>query len=163
MTAIKIQKASTEDLIDILLLQKLAFKSEADIYNDFDTSPPILQTLEEIKEEFTKQTFLKAIMEENLIGSVRAFQFKEAAFIKRLFVNPAFQNLGIGTKLMHSIEESFRNVKRYELFTGHKSIRNLHLYHKLGYNEFKRLTFHNNLSMIYLEKYVNINLNQFNK
>lgn len=163
MTTIKIQKASSNDLLDILLLQKLAFKSEADIYNDFDTSPPILQTLEELKEEFTGQTILKAIIDENIVGSVRAFQVKETAFIKRLVVNPTYQNQGIGTKLMHSIEGFFKNARRYELFTGHKSIRNLHLYRKLGYNEFKQLTIHSNLSMIYLEKYVIINSNRFDK
>lgn len=78
----------------------------------------------------------------------------ETVFIKRLIVNPNHQNQGIGTKLMKSIEDSFKNNKRYELFTGHKSKRNLHLYQKIGYKEFKRILIHENLTMIYLEKYV---------
>ncbi len=55
---------------------------------------------------------------------------------------------------MKSIEDSFKDNKRYELFTGHKSIRYLHLYHKFGYKEFKRIPIHDNLTMIYLEKFV---------
>ncbi len=55
---------------------------------------------------------------------------------------------------MKSIEDSFKDNKRYELFTGHKSNRNLHLYHKIGYKEFKRIPIHEDLTMIYLEKYV---------
>jgi GNAT superfamily N-acetyltransferase len=44
------------------------------------------------------------------------------------------QNRGIGTLLMKAVEQYFvLEVKRYELFTGHKSIGNLHLYQKLGY------------------------------
>ena len=55
---------------------------------------------------------------------------------------------------MKSIEDSFKDDKRYELFTGHKSNRNLNLYKKIGNKEFKRIPIHENLTMIYLEKYV---------
>ncbi len=154
MTSIKITKASFDDLREILLLQKQAFGSEADIYKDFDESPPLLQTLEEITKEFSEQIFLKAILENELVGSVRGFQVDETIFIKRLVVNPQYQNQGIGTKLMKSIEGSFKDNKRYELFTGHKSIRNLYLYYKMGYKEFKRIPIHENLTMIFLEKYI---------
>jgi ribosomal protein S18 acetylase RimI-like enzyme len=154
MTSLKVTKASSEDLEDILLLQKLAFGSESDIYNDFDTSPPLLQTFEEITREFSESLFLKAVAEEEIVGSVRGFQVNDTVFIKRLVVNPHYQNQGIGTMLMRSIEDSFEGNKRYELFTGHKSIRNLHLYNKLGYREFKRIPIHENLTMIFLEKYV---------
>jgi len=40
---------------------------------------------------------------------------------------------------MKSIEDSFKDDKRYELFTGHKSNRNLNLYKKIGNKEFKRI------------------------
>jgi ribosomal protein S18 acetylase RimI-like enzyme len=154
MTSLKITKAFPEDLENILLLQKLAFGSEADIYNDFDTSPPLLQTLEEITKEFSESIFLKSMQGDKIVGSVRGYRIDETVFIKRLVVNPLYQNQGIGTKLMKSIEDYFKDIKRYELFTGHKSIRNLHLYHKLGYREFKRIPIHENLIMIYLEKLV---------
>jgi ribosomal protein S18 acetylase RimI-like enzyme len=154
MTSVEITKASFEDLKTILVLQKQAFLSEADIYNDFDISPPLLQTLEELTKEFSESIILKAVLGDFIVGSVRGFQVDETVFIKRLIVNPNYQNQGIGTKLMKSIEDSFQNNKRYELFTGHKSKRNLHLYQKIGYKEFKRIPIHENLNMIYLEKYV---------
>jgi len=154
MTSVEITNASFEDLKTILVLQKQAFLSEADIYNDFDISPPLLQTLEELTKEFSESIILKAVLGDFIVGSVRGFQVDETVFIKRLIVNPNYQNQGIGTKLMKSIEDSFKNNKRYELFTGHKSKRNLHLYQKIGYKEFKRIPIHENLTMIYLEKYV---------
>ncbi len=40
--------------------------------------------------------------------------------------------------LMESIENVFEHVKRFELFTGYKSIKNLHIYKKPGYKEFER-------------------------
>jgi ribosomal protein S18 acetylase RimI-like enzyme len=149
---VKITKASFEDIKTILLLQKQAFGSEADIYNDFDTSPPLLQTLEEITREFSGQTFLKAIVGNEIVGSVRGFQSGETGFIKRLVVHPQYQNQGIGSRLMESIEREFGKAKRYELFTGHRSARNLHLYYKLGYKEFKRERITSNLAMVFLEK-----------
>jgi len=154
MTSVEITKASFEDLKTILVLQKQAFLSEADTYNDFDISPPLLQTLEELTKEFSESIILKAVLGDFIVGSVRGFQVNETVFIKRLIVNPNYQNQGIGTKLMKSIEDSFKNNKRYELFTGHKSKRNLHLYQKIGYKEFKRIPIHENLNIIYLEKYV---------
>lgn len=76
------------------------------------------------------------------MGSVRGSQVNDTVFIKRLIVSPRFQNQGIGTMPMRSFEDFFQDNKRYELFTGHKSIRNLHLYLKLGYREFKQIPIH---------------------
>jgi hypothetical protein len=39
---------------------------------------------------------------------------------------------------MQAIEEHFKFADRYELFTGHRSGRNLYLYQKLGYHEYKQ-------------------------
>ncbi len=54
---------------------------------------------------------------------------------------------------MISIEDLFDSAKRFELFTDHKSIKNIYLYKKLGYREFKRIPINDSLTMIYLEKY----------
>ena len=64
---------------------------------------------------------------------------------------------------MHSIERRHESADRYELFTGHKSTRNLHLYQKLGYHEFKRVTVYDWLTMVFLEKYNNKNNQQQRK
>jgi len=55
-----------------------------------------------------------------------------------LIVHPNYQNQGIGRNLMTAIEKHFTPAaKRFELFTGHKSRRNIFLYQKLGYRVFK--------------------------
>jgi len=46
------------------------------------------------------------------------------------------QNQGIGTILMKEIEKCF-TPKRFELFVGSKSGKNIYLYQKLGYSIFK--------------------------
>ena len=147
----KIELALKEDLTDILKLQKLAYQSEARIYNDF-MIPPLLQTLEQINDDFENQMFLKATVNKQIVGSVRAYKEIDTCYIGRLIVHPDFQNQGIGTSLINAIEARFCNLKRYELFTGHKSKKNLYLYQKLGYKQFRTYRIHERLQMIYLEK-----------
>jgi hypothetical protein len=64
---IEIKAALLEDVETILHLQMRAYLSEAEIYNDYSI-PPLIQTLNEIKREFSQQVFLKAIEEEKKTG-----------------------------------------------------------------------------------------------
>lgn len=146
-----IKQAVISDVEEIFFLQKLAYKSEAEIYNDFNIHP-LNQSLEEIKNEFNRKIFLKAVVDGKIIGSVRAFVDQGTCYIERFIVHPDFQNQGIGTKIMNEIEKFFNKAKRFELFTGHKSERNIHLYKKLGYRIFKTKKVNDNLDLVYFEK-----------
>ncbi len=148
---LRIEKALEEDLVEILDLQKNAFLSEAKINNDY-TIPPLMQTIESIANEFKNSVFLKATKDNKIVGSVRANEKDGVCNIGRLIVHPDFENRGIGTKLMVSIEELFKNCNKYEVFTGEKSNKNLYLYNKLGYKEFKRSKITDKLTLLYLEK-----------
>ena len=150
-----IDRATVADAEEILSLQKLAYRSEAEIYNDFNI-PPLLQTPEEIKKDFENQTFLKATLDGKIRGSVRAFIKEGTCYIGRLIVHPDFQNRGMGKELMQRIEEIFKEAQRFELFTGHRSEKNLHLYRKLGYEISKTVRANDRLNMVYLEKRKNV-------
>jgi hypothetical protein len=69
-----------------------------------------------------------------------------------LIVHLDHQNSDIGTQLLHAAEKHFRDAKRYELFTGEKSQKNLYLYKKSGYRIFKDLKVSEKLSLVFLEK-----------
>jgi ribosomal protein S18 acetylase RimI-like enzyme len=146
-----ISQASIEDAEAILKLQKIAYQSEAQLYNDFSISP-LTQTLDQIKADFATKVFFKAVAGGDIVGSVRGYQEKGTCYVERLIVDPAFQGQGIGTALMRHIESVFSEAKRFELFTGHKSERNLRLYQKLGYQEFKREPATERLTFLFLEK-----------
>lgn len=148
---LEVKRADVDDASEILGIQVAAYAIEAELYDDFDI-PPLQQTLEEMKEEFGRQLVLKAILGTEVVGSVRAHVSGETCFIGRLSVRPSCQDRGTGTLLMRAIEESFPEVERFELFTGHKSARNLYLYQKLGYRPFRTEEVHSKLSLIYLEK-----------
>jgi ribosomal protein S18 acetylase RimI-like enzyme len=147
----EVEKATLSDAEEILSLQKLAYQSEAEIYNDFNI-PPLVQKLEEIKKDFGIQFLLKAVMDEKIIASVRAHTKEGTCYIGRLIVHPDFQNQGIGTKLMVEIEKIFSTCQRFELFTGARSERNLYLYQKLGYKIFKTAKITDQTTIVYLER-----------
>jgi ribosomal protein S18 acetylase RimI-like enzyme len=147
----EIERAMISDAEEILVLQKLAYRSEAEIYNDFNI-PPLVQTLESIEKDFENQYFLKAVMDGKIIGSVRAYTKEGTCYIGRLIVHPDFQNRGIGTDLMNEIERIFNTCRRFELFTGDKSERNLYFYQKLGYKIFKKAKITDQTMVVYLEK-----------
>jgi ribosomal protein S18 acetylase RimI-like enzyme len=147
----EIERAMISDAEEILSLQKLAYRSEAEIYNDFNI-PPLVQTLESIEKDFENQYFLKAVMDGKIIGSVRAYTKEGTCYIGRLIVHPDFQNRGIGTDLMNEIERIFNTCRRFELFTGDKSERNLYFYQKLGYKIFKKAKITDQTMIVYLEK-----------
>lgn len=147
-----ISQAGPGDLEIILSLQKECYLSEAELYNDFNMQP-LTQTIESVKDEYQKGTlFLKGMIDDKIVASVRAAIKDDTVHIGKLIVNTAFQGNGIGQRMMNAIEKEFNNCKQYELFTGHKSERNIYLYKKLGYNEFKRKTINENLTLIFMKK-----------
>lgn len=164
-------KAIVADASEILFLQKMAYVSEAEIYNDF-TIEPLVQTLEGLKQQFKNHIILKAVLANKLIGSVRAYVENGISFIGKLIVHPEYRGMGIGKMLMQEIEKSCL-TNRFELFTGSKSMNNIRLYEKLGYRIFKTKMIDDNLSLVYMEKvsgelsniiyYNSLDVNELNK
>lgn len=148
----KVSIAQKADLRAILELQKICYLEEAMLYNDFSI-PPLTQTLESIILDFEKEKFLKVECDGKIIGSVRGCLAFDTCKIGRLIVAKEFRNQGLGKKLMTHIEKQFKKVNRFELFTGHKSERNLSLYNKIGYSEFRRQKINEKLELIFLEKH----------
>lgn len=150
--------ATENDLKAILDLQKECYQTEAELHNEFNI-PPLTQTYESIIAEMKQgMLFLKGEINGRIIGSVRGYIENNTAFIGRLIVKKEFQNNKFGQRLMSQIEDQLKNCERFELFTGHKSEKNLKLYQKLGYSEFKRQSINDKLTLVYMEKQDNTTL-----
>ncbi len=144
--------ATITDAEEILSLQRLAFITEARIYNDYNILP-LVQTLEELISDFNDQVFFKELLNGQIVGSVRAFEKNNTCLIGRLIVHPSYQNQGIGKKLMNEVEAMFgKKCNRYEIFTGYRSEKNICFYKKLGYKIFDCKYVTGELSLVYLEK-----------
>ncbi|MBN1401547.1 MAG: GNAT family N-acetyltransferase [Anaerolineae bacterium] len=145
-----------EDAEAILALQRLAYRSEAALYDEWDI-PPLVQNLASMREDLERQVVLVATTGapnrvRRIIGSVRARLAGGTCHIGRLIVHPDHQGRGIGTQLMHAIEARFPEAERYELYTGHLSEGNLRLYVRLGYTLCREAQVSRKLTLLYLEK-----------
>jgi len=146
-------EAKESELKSILDLQSLAYQSEAILYDDF-TMAPLIQSLDNLNMDLKKGKILIAKIDDYIVGSVRAIIHNNKCEIGRLIVHPANQNQGIGTALLNEIENYFKTVEVYELFTGHKSLKNISLYTKLGYKKTKEVLVSEKVTLIYLQKIV---------
>lgn len=146
-----IETATVDDAAEILALQKLAYQTEAALYDDYSI-PPLVQTLDQMVADIRQQVVLKAVRDGRIVGSVRGYLRDGTCHIGRLIVHPEQQNQGLGTRLMNEIERHFSTARRYALFTGDRSERNLYLYRKLGYRACHTEQLTGNVTVVYLEK-----------
>ncbi len=145
--------ATADDAAAILEIQYQAYRGEAALYGDV-TLPPQAETLDELKATFATSVILKGVTEDAIVGSVRGRETNGTCHIGRLIVAPAYQGRGLGGALLAAIEKAFPRVRRFELFTGHKSLKNLGLYARRGYVEFRRQPDADGVTLVFLEKRV---------
>jgi len=166
--------AVRSDAPAILVLQRLAYQSEALRYNDWNL-PPLTQPLEALEAEFKRLTILKAVPREAaqqanpdlqdsesavggplgpnaIVGSVRAGLSHGTCHIGRLIVHPEHQRQGLGTALLAAIEVRFPMAERFSLFTGSRSQGNLGLYQRHGYSIVRSQEMTPEMTLVFLEK-----------
>jgi ribosomal protein S18 acetylase RimI-like enzyme len=147
----RIERAGIDDAPEILALQKLAYQSEAQLYEDWDL-PPLLQSLESLREEFATSVVFKALVADQVVGSVRAQMVDDVCHLGRLIVSPQLQGNGIGTRLIRHVETAFPQAQRLELFTGSRSEGNIRLFERLGFSRCRELVLSPTVTLVFMEK-----------
>jgi ribosomal protein S18 acetylase RimI-like enzyme len=152
MDDLRIAVATPDDADALIALQRLAFQPEAERYGD-PGIPPMVETPAQLRACLAGQTILKAERAGRLVGSVRG-RLGDAGtcHIGRLATHPDLQGRGIGAALMRAIEARIPQARRFELFTGHLSVRTIRLYERLGYREFTRAPESALVERVYMEK-----------
>jgi len=150
---VQISLADLNDAATILSIQKRAFIQEVELNDNNFNIFPMLQDIESMRNDFSSNTILKAIVKNQIVGSVRAKQVDATCYISRLIVEPIYQKRGIGKKLLQAIENHFSDASIYELFTALKSLRNREFYKKAGYTENEEFDAPDGTRMARLRKY----------
>ena len=142
-----ILRAKNEDERAIFELQKSIYEQDEDKFG----ISPLKQTLAEIHVDFQKCTVLKAIENDKIIGSVRAYLSNGSLHIEKLFVVPEKKGFGIEDELLRKIEKCF-NVQRYEVAVIKRDKADLKVYQQAGYKIYSAKDILDDVMMIYLEK-----------
>ncbi|MFF3419528.1 MULTISPECIES: GNAT family N-acetyltransferase [unclassified Streptomyces] len=134
--SVTISAATEQDAESILKLQYLCYQSEAELYGDYGIEP-LTQPLDSLRAELAGGTVLVARLGDEVVASVRgAVDTDGTGRINKLIVHPRMQRHGLGGRLLDAIETRLGaegTAKSFQLFTGHRSERNLRLYRKHGY------------------------------
>jgi len=78
--------------------------------------------------------YFKILAGDKIIGGVILFDMHNRHFnLGRIFVDPDWQNQGIGSQAVCFVERTFRYIKTWSLDTPEWATRNHHFYEKLGY------------------------------
>ena len=147
----KILPAELSDVDELLRLQSLAYRSEAERYGDWSI-PPLTETAIQLRLAFADTLVLKAVEQDVIVGSVRGQWRNEKVAVGRLFVAPSLQRRGVGSKLLVAIEAAFPLACCFELFTGAESEANLRLYQRHGYAVTERRRLSSQVTLAYLQK-----------
>jgi hypothetical protein len=92
---VTICSAELRDAADILALQRLAYESEAIIYDDWSL-PPLTQSLRSPEQDIADCIVLKAVVSGQIVGSVRAWVSDGVCDIGRMMLHPDHQSRGRG-------------------------------------------------------------------
>ena len=147
---LRIGPASVEDAGELLTLQRAAYVTEAQLYDDLRL-PALVQTLAELRAELAAGGGVVDREGARLVGAVRLRLDGDVLHVGRLTVAPDRQGEGIGTRLLAAAEAA-APARRAALFTGHRSKANLRLYRRCGYVEMRREPVHDGLTLVHLEK-----------
>ena len=146
-----IERAIIDDLVAILVIQKLAYVIQAKIYDDYNIMP-LTETLDDFKVDFENKAVYKAVIDSQIVGAVRVLTDETTCHIGKLCVLPQFHGKGIGTKLLKEVEKIYKYYNRFELFAGSKSVDNIRLYERFGYKKFKTVPYIEGITVDYMEK-----------
>lgn len=126
---------TSSDAGEVMVLQRAAFASEAQLYGD-PFLPALTQTLAELEKELVSNA-LGIRIAGRLVGAVRwatrgSTEDGLTTEIRRLIVAPDMQGKGIGTRLLRAAQVT-SGARHFEIFTGSRSEGNIRLYERDGF------------------------------
>ena len=149
--------ASAMDAGEVLTLQRAAYVTEAQLYDDVRL-PALTQFLDDLRGELQQGLAFKATLaSDRVVGAVRARFGGGILHVGRLTVAPDQQGKGIGSALLQRVErDAPAGTTTCALFTGHLSGANLRLYERHGYLEVRREALRPGVTLVHLEKAVRV-------
>ncbi|MGB3828363.1 MAG: tRNA (guanosine(37)-N1)-methyltransferase TrmD [Ornithinimicrobium sp.] len=130
---VEIAAAVPSDAGEILTLARACWLTEARDHDSFSI-PALNEDLDDVRSWLTQWHTWVLRSNGRLIGSVRARRAGAMWDIGRLMVAPDLQGRGLGRALLECAERAApEDVEGFIMFTGGKSVANLRMYRRAGY------------------------------
>lgn len=150
--ALNIQKTSIEEAESLLDIQKRAFYDDWLKYED--SMNPYRESLERLKSKIDQFEYFTIYCDDKIIGGADIRRRSDNHYrLNRIYIDPSFQNKGLGYQAILGLEEMYEDAKVWDLDTPQDSYGNQHLYEKLGYKKIGEHRITDKLTLIdYIKK-----------
>jgi ribosomal protein S18 acetylase RimI-like enzyme len=131
---ISFERATVADAEALVKAQIAAFHHDAVLYPEIEIGgPPGYDSVESTRQKIEDSLCYKMVEAGQIIGGMVVFDMDRGHFhLDLIFIDPASQDRGIGTRAMQFLEQTYP-AKQWTLNTPAWAIRNQHFYEKLGY------------------------------
>lgn len=129
---ILLERARPQDALELQRIQTAAFKVDLEKYGSGPSGYDSLQWQIDMMET---QNYFKIILDGGkIIGGMVVFdKGQDHLHLGRIFIEPDYQNLGLGQSAVNMLEQAYPDARRWTLDTPYLNLRNHHFYEKLGY------------------------------
>jgi RimJ/RimL family protein N-acetyltransferase len=134
---IRFEKAKPEDAKTLALVSGRAFDNDIHYGAPGNGGPPGYKSDMWQIRMMSRGHFYKILLDDtgaHIIGGFIVFQNAYGdCELGRIFIDPAYQNQGIGTQTMAFMENTFPEARRWTLGTPSWNLRTQHFYEKAGF------------------------------
>ncbi|SFC51819.1 Acetyltransferase (GNAT) domain-containing protein [Bacillus sp. OV322] len=136
----------------LLNIQKEAFRDDLQKYRDYSTSPAA-ETRRMLAHRIRFSNHYTIIADGRIAGGVDIMKITKHHYrLFRIFLDTAFQNQGLGAKVIALAERNFPEAEMWSLNTPQDNFRNRYFYEKLGYKVVGASKINDSLSLLEYEK-----------
>ncbi|MGM1049202.1 MAG: GNAT family N-acetyltransferase [Bacillota bacterium] len=134
---LKLERAIKNDAQKLAEIQKASFDEESKHFNNNEIGGPIGYDSVNWQEEMMQNCeYFKILFNGEIIGGALILtESNQVHNLGRIFIDPKFQNQGIGMKVMKEIERFFPDSNKWWLDTPSWSVKNHHFYTKCGFTK----------------------------
>lgn len=130
---IEFELATEEDIEKLIEIAVRAF--EKDLIN-YGAIPPGIDTAEWHSVKIMGGMYYKILCDSVVVGAMNLYIREESHYrLGSIFIDPEYQNLGIGSKAIAFIEDKYKHVKKWSLDTPFKNSENQKFYEGKGYKK----------------------------
>ncbi|QUI25210.1 GNAT family N-acetyltransferase [Vallitalea pronyensis] len=128
---IELEELKKEDLPMMTEIAIKAFQDDKNTYGDY---PPLIDMEHHTIRFIDNGLSFKILKKGQVIGGIMVFNHHNGTYtLGSIFIDPAYQNKGIGQQTIRLIEAKCPDATTWKLDTPYRSYRNHHVYEKMGY------------------------------